>query len=100
MQTVARMKVDLDQYAERKDASIQAVEIRTEILNNLVDYLLFAEKAVEALAEERNAYGAKRFTDGYKEGFASATDKPGPQDKEALRSYHKITTYQKWKDHF
>lgn len=100
MQTIARMKVDLDSYAARPDANAQAVDIRTEILNNLLDYLTYADEAVKEIGEEWQAYGNRRFAQGYADGFDSATMKPGPEDKEALRSYHKIATFQKWQDHY
>lgn len=96
---LARQKKELEEYSKKPEASIKAIEYRTELITRLLAFVQTAEILVTQLTEDIE-YEYKR---GFVNGLDRARNETKPNryydSKETIRAYHNTKQYQKWSDH-
>ncbi len=97
MHVMAKMKINLEKYAEKPDANPDYVKDREKDLAILVELINITEKTVQLVNQE----AIQRYKDGFEKG-KKISNRFSVEDttREQRRTSHNLAQYQKWSDHY
>lgn len=97
MYVLAKMKINLEKYAEKPDANPDYVKDREKDLAILVELINTTEKTVQLVNQE----ATQRYQDGFEKGKQiSKRYQADDITREQRRTSHYLQQVQKWSDHY